>query len=196
MFKGLTLFLFMIKGWKVQGQFPTDIKKCIVVAAPHTCNMDLILAMASFYKMNIPFKYLIKQEWLNILPLKKIFKNSGAVGVDRSKSSTMVDALVELITNSKEDIALMISPEGTRKLNREWKTGFYYTALKAKIPVVLSHLDYSKKVAAIGPSFIPCGCYRRDMSILKNYYKDIKPRFPEKFSLDIYTADEKAVCAG
>ena len=196
MFKCLTLFLFAIMGWKIQGHLPSEINKCIIVAAPHTCNMDLILAMASFYKMKIPFKYLIKQEWLNFLPLQKIFKDSGAVGVDRSTSSTMVDAMAKLITSSTENIALMIAPEGTRKLNRNWKTGFYYTALKAKVPIVLSYLDYSKKVAAVGPSFMPSGCFRKDMSILKHYYKDITPKFPEKFSLDIYTADEKAVCAG
>lgn len=196
MFKCFTIFLFAIKGWKLQGQMPAHIKKCIILAAPHTSNLDFLLAMASFYKMKLPVKYLIKQEWLNFLPLKSIFKTSGAVGVDRSKNNTMVDALAELISSSKENMALMISPEGTRKLARIWKTGFYYTALKARVPIVLSHLDYSKKIAALGPSFMPSGCFRRDMVLIKNYYKDVVPKFPENFSLDIYLADDTALCAG
>ncbi len=196
MLKCFTVFLFTILGWKLEGQMPAHIKKCILVAAPHTSNLDFLLAMAGFYKMKLPVKYLIKQEWLNFFLLKNIFKNSGAVGVNRAKSSTMVDALAEMIVSSKENMAVMISPEGTRKLVRRWKTGFYYAAMKAKVPIVLSHLDYSKKIAAIGPSFIPCGCFRRDMLIIKNHYKDIIPKFPENFSLDIYTADETAICAG
>ncbi len=194
--KFFTVFLFTIMGWKLQGQLPANTKKCIVVAAPHTSNFDFIFAMAGFYKMKIPIRYLLKQELFNFFLLKRFFVNSGGMGVDRSKNNTLVETLVELITSSKENIALMIAPEGTRKLTRRWKTGFYYTALNARIPIVLSHLDYSRKLAVVGPSFIPCGCYRRDMQILKNYYKNITPRHPEKFSLDIYETDHEAVCAG
>ena len=196
MLKIFTIFLFTIMGWKVQGKMPAHINKCILVAAPHTSNVDFLLAMAAFYKMKLPIRYLIKQEWLNVFLLKGIFKNSGALGVERSKNNTMVDALAELITTSEENMAVMISPEGTRKLAPKWKTGFYYAALKARVPIVLSHLDYAKKIAAIGPSFMPSGCFKKDMLILKNYYKDITPKFPEQFSLDIYVADESALGTG
>lgn len=196
MLKVFTIFLFTIMGWKIQGQMPADVSKCIILAAPHTSNYDFLLAMACFYKMKLPIKYLIKKEWLNFFLFKRIFRASGALGVDRSKSNTTVDILADLISSSNENIALMVSPEGTRKLVRKWKTGFYYTALKARVPIVLSHLDYAKKVASIGPSFMPSGCFRRDMQIVKLYYKDITAKFPEQFSLDIYLPDETALCAG
>ncbi len=108
----------------------------------------------------------------------------------------MVDTMAEIIRDSKGKMALMIAPEGTRKLTHIWKTGFYYTALKAGVPLVLTYLDYSKKVAFIGPSFMPSGCYKKDMLILKEFYKDVIPKYPKNFSLDIYMADESAVCAG
>lgn len=196
MLKVFTIFLFTIMGWKIQGQMPADVNKCIVLAAPHTSNYDFLLAMACFYKMNLPVNYLIKKEWLNFFLLKGIFRASGALGVDRSRSDTMVEVLADLIDSSTENIAMMISPEGTRKLVRKWKTGFYYTALRARVPIVLSSLDYAKKVAAIGPIFMPSGCFRRDMQIIKRYYKNITPKFPDQFSLDIYLPDETALCAG
>ena len=183
-------------GWKLEGKMPPEIKKCILVAGPHTSNYDFLLAMAGFYKMKLPVKYLIKKEWLDFWPLRRIFRNSGAIGVNRDKNSTMVDSLAELITSSKENLAIMISPEGTRKLVHRWKTGFYYAALKAKVPIVLSSLDYRTKTAAIGPSFMPCGCFRKDMIFIKNYYKDITPKYPENFSLEIYYPDADALCAG
>ena len=194
MLKIFTLFIFKMMGWKLQGQIPAHINKCILVGAPHTSNVDYFLGMAVFYKLNFPFRYLMKQEWLNVSFLKKIFIKSGALGVERSKSNTMVDTIAELIATSKENMIVVISPEGTRKLVQKWKTGFYYIALKARIPIVIGKLDYAKKIADIGPSFMPCGCFRRDMLILKNYYKDIVPKFPEKFSLDIYEPDKNAIC--
>ncbi len=183
-------------GWKQHGQMPAGVTKCVVLAAPHTSNFDFILAMAGFYKMNMPIRYLLKKDWVDFFLLKRIFKNSGALGVDRSKNTTMVDSLAELIRSSKEDMAIMISPEGTRKLVHKWKTGFYYAALKANVPVVLSHLDYAKKIAAIGPCFMPTGNYKKDMQIVKDYYKDITPKFPENFSLQIYEDDENELCTG
>lgn len=196
MLKMFAMFLFTVAGWKQQGQMPDDIKKCIVVAVPHTSNFDLLFALAGFYKMKVPVKYLLKKEWLDFKPLRKIFQGSGAVAVDRSVNSTMVESLAELIKTTEESMALMISPEGTRKLTHKWKTGFYYTALKARVPIALSYLDYSKKLAVFGPTFMPSGCFKRDMQILKDYYKDITPKFPEKFSLEIYETDENAICTG
>ncbi len=196
MLKTFSAFLFTIMGWKMQGQIPAEIKKCIVVAAPHTSNYDLLLALAGFYKLKIPVRYLVKREWVNFFPLSRIFKASGALGVDRSKSNSLVDNLAAMITASSENMAVMISPEGTRKLVHKWKTGLYYAALKAKVPIVLSSLDYAKKVAAIGPIFMPTGNYQEDMQILKHYYRDITPKYPELFSLEIYPPEEKIACTG
>ena len=195
MLKAFTIFLFTIMGWKLKGKISPEITKCILVAAPHTSNYDFLLAMAGFYKMKLPVKYLIKKEWVDFKPLKKIFKNSGALGVDRDKNTTMVDSLSELIVSSKENMAIMISPEGTRKLIHRWKTGFYYTALKAHVPIILTYLDYKTKTAGIGPSFMPSGCYRKDMIMVRNFYKDITAKYPENFSLEIYHPDADALCA-
>ncbi len=196
MLKAFTIFLFKIKGWKLKGKVSPEITKCILVAAPHTSNLDFLLAMAGFYKLKLPVRYLIKKEWLDFWPLKRIFKNSGALGVDRSKNTTMVDSLADLIISSNENMAIMISPEGTRKLIPCWKTGFYYTALKAQVPIVLSYLDYRTKTAGIGPSFMPSGCFRKDMIIIRDFYKDKTAKFPENFSLKIYHPDADALCAG
>jgi len=190
MLRVIAILLFKLGGWKLVGQMSPTIRKCVLVAAPHTSNMDFIFAMACFYQMKIPIKYLIKKEWADFFLFRKMFKKSGALGVNRSTNCTMVETLAKIIQSSNDDLVLMISPEGTRKLSCNWKTGFYYTALKAKVPIVLSHLDYATKTAAIGPSFVPTGAFKSDMVLLKEYYKNIVPRYPEKFSLDIYQDED------
>lgn len=192
--KIFTIFLFTIFGWKLQGKMPANIKKCIIVGAPHTSNFDLIFAMAGFYKMKLPIRFLIKNDWLRHFPLRNILLSAGALGIDRAKNNTMVDSLANLITTSKENMAILISPEGTRKHACKWKTGFYYAALKAKIPIVLSHLDYSKKMAVLGPNFMPSGSFKKDMQILRDYYKNVVPKYPENFCLEIYLEDDKQYC--
>lgn len=196
MLKYFTLFLFRICGWKVHGEMPQNIKKSIVVAGPHTSNFDFLFAMAGFYSLKLPVKYLLKKEWLDNFFLSKIFNNSGALGVDRNKNNSMVDAIADLITSHEDNLHIMISPEGTRKLTHRWKTGFYYAALKAKVPLVLSSLDYSKKLAHIGPVIMPTGCFKRDMIIVKEYYQIPVPKYPDQFSLQIYEPDHDAICAG
>lgn len=196
MLKHLSLTLFKLCGWKVEGAIPDNINQSIVIAGPHTSNFDFLFAMAGFYHLKLPVRYLIKEDWSKNILLKKIFEDSGALGVNRKKSTSMVDTLAELFKSTREDLHLMISPEGTRRLTPIWKTGFYHTARKANIPLVLSSLDYSKKLAVIGPSFVPTGCYKRDMLIVKNFYKDVVPKYPAKFSLQIHhpNNDPYAVC--
>ncbi len=191
MFKLFSIIMFNIKGWKLIKQIDSNIKKSIVLGAPHTSNWDLVIAMGGFHKMRFPLKFFIKKEWLRFFPLNKLLLSAGAVSVDRSKHNTMVESMAELIRNSKEDIGLLITPEGTRKRNCKWKTGFYYTALKAQVPIVLTYLDYSKKLAVFGPAFWPSGNFKIDMQIIKEHYKDVVPRYPENFCLDIYPEDEK-----
>lgn len=196
MLKLFCQFMFWINGWKLIGNLSADITKCIIVAGPHTSNYDLIFALAGLYKVRPKVNYLLKKDWIDAFLIGKLFTKTGAIGVNRSKNNTMVDALADYIIKSKEDIYLMISPEGTRKLTTRWKTGFYHIALKANIPLVLTSLDYAKKEAAVGPVIMPTGCFEEDMVLVRDYYKTITPKFPEKFSLQIYEPDENAVCTG
>ncbi|MGE5373047.1 MAG: 1-acyl-sn-glycerol-3-phosphate acyltransferase [Solirubrobacterales bacterium] len=185
MLKQVLLFFFWFFGWKFQGGLPGEIKRCVMVAAPHTSNWDFVIARAAFYRMNVPVRFVIKREWLHKFWVGGLLRESGAVGVNREKSMNKVDALAALLAG-EEDIIMLIPPEGTRNRVPKWKTGFYYAALKARVPIVLSYLDYGKRIAEIGPWFMPTGDFQADMELLKSYYKDIKGRYPENFCLDIY----------
>jgi len=184
--KFIAIFMFKLSGWTLMGQMPADVKKSIIVGAPHTSNLDLIISLGGFHKMRLPIRFLIKKEWLRYFPVNKILRSAGALGIEREKNNTMVDSIADLISSSDERMAILITPEGTRKRECKWKTGFYYIALKAEIPIFLSYLDYSKKLAVLGPSFMPSGNFKSDMQIIRDFYKDVVPKYPENFCLDIY----------
>lgn len=185
MMKSISKILLRLMGWKTLGGLSPDIKKCVIVAAPHTSNHDFYIARAACYAMNVQLNYLIKKDWM-FFPLGLFFRATGAFPVDREKSSNLVNNIVNLFRNSNE-LKILISPEGTRKTTKKWKTGFYYTALGANVPIVLSYLDYKNKIACMGGLILyPTGDFVKDMQPVLEFYKDITPKHPLKYNLEIY----------
>lgn len=183
MMKFISHLYLWLKGWKLEGVIPSGIKKCVLIAVPHTSNYDYPIAMAMFYIMGINIKYLIKKEWM-VFPLSLFFKASGAIAVDRNKNTNLVASIIEII-NKMDEVVIVIPAEGSRKLVKKWKLGFYYIALGAGVPIVLSYLDYEKKLGSIGHLFYPTGNLAEDMQQIREFYKDVVPRHPENVSLDI-----------
>ncbi len=179
--KLLARLYYWLIGWKTEGNVPPHIKKCVMVAAPHTSNWDGPIAITAFILLDIKARFLVKKELFKF-PLNLVIKAFGGIPVNRTKKTNMVDSMVALFDNYKE-LVLLIPPEGTRGYVKEWKSGFYYVALNAGLPIMLGYLDYKRKIAGIGPAFYPTGDFQKDLVEIKKFYKTITPRYPEKSSL-------------
>lgn len=83
----------------------------------------------------------------------------------------------------RDPMFLALTPEGTRKLNPKWKMGFYHIAVEAKVPILLSYLDYKNKIAGVGPPFWPTGDIKKDLKEIEDFYRGIHAKYPEKFNL-------------
>lgn len=81
-----------------------------------------------------------------------------------------------------EKITLLVAPAGTRSKTDHWKSGFYRIALDANITLVCGYLDYKKKEAGLGPSFLPSGNMKNDMDKIRDFYCNITAKYPEKTS--------------
>jgi 1-acyl-sn-glycerol-3-phosphate acyltransferase len=185
MLKSICTLIFKLSGWKYESHVPDELRSFILIGAPHTSNYDFIPAMAINKLMNRNTKFIIKKDWLKF-PLNLIMKPAGAIGIDRKKiklaSASSTDIMADLFKNYPE-LVLMISPEGTRGANPNWKTGFYYIAQKAKVPIVLGFADFPRKVAGIGLVIYPSD-FEKDMKLIMDFYKDVKGCVPENFMLD------------
>ena len=182
MYKLIARFFFWLTGWKIKGGMPAGIKKCVLIAAPHTSSWDFIYGSFAWTLFGIKLNFLIKKEWFKF-PFSPLFRALGGIPVDRGKATHFVDAMVELV-NSKKEIIVAITPEGTRKKVEKWKTGFYFLALKANIPIVLGKINYVTKTAFIGQSFMPSGNIEKDFEIIRDFFKDAAGKNPENFSFD------------
>ena len=185
----LARLIFKIFGWKFENHADGDFRRCVMIAAPHTSNWDLLFARAGFSLMRIPVRFTVKHEWLRF-PFGGFMRAIGAIGIDRSAKNpgdarpSMTEAMVELFKKNKE-LAVMVTPEGTRSLRTKWKSGFYYVALGAEVPIGLGYLDYRNKVAGVGKMIYPSGNLEQDMKTIMDFYKNIPAKYPEKFSIDL-----------
>lgn len=174
-------FVLGLFGWSTTGSIPPEIKKCVVIVAPHTSNWDFFIGFFGYMTIGVDARYLIKKEAF-IFPLGPILKSLGGIPVDRTRSTNVVQQVGEMFRNEKE-LVITITPEGTRSLVHHWKRGFYYIAEHAKVPILLGILDYRKKVVGIGPVIYPTGNYDQDIKQIEAFYKDAVARHPEKFNL-------------
>lgn len=182
--------IFKWNKWKLDDSLLKNekIDRCVMIAAPHTSNWDLVYCLAAFDMMNLPVKFTIKKEWFRF-PFNYIIGALGGIPIDRSPKNpdqprkSMVEAMAEIFTD-KPKICVLVTPEGTRKRNDKWKTGFYYVAQKANVPIVCGYLDYKKREAGIGLKIVPTGDIKTEMRLISAFYATKTPKFPEKFALD------------
>ncbi|MEY3946798.1 MAG: hypothetical protein RJB03_1504 [Bacteroidota bacterium] len=175
------ILIFKLNGWKIVGTVPPEIKKAVVIAAPHTSNWDFVYAVAIFKMLKLKIRYLIKRE-LNFFPLSILLKNTGAIPVERSKRHNLTDEIVNMLKSSDE-LLVAIPAEGTRSRVEKWKSGFYYTALNAGVPVLPGYLDFKKKEGGFGEPIYLSGDKAEDMKKLKDFYSDKTGKHPELFNL-------------
>jgi 1-acyl-sn-glycerol-3-phosphate acyltransferase len=96
----------------------------------------------------------------------------------------VVEASVQILQNAQRDLHLVVPPEGTRSQSRHWKTGFYYIALGAQVPIMLGYMDFAQKKSGIGPAFMPSGDLEADMAQIKAFYAPFKGKNPDQFVAD------------
>ncbi|MGA1478268.1 MAG: lysophospholipid acyltransferase family protein [Burkholderiaceae bacterium] len=176
---GSKLCLRML-GWRLHGSIPDHMKKAVVIAAPHTSNWDLPYSLMAGFGLGLQAHWLGKASLFGF-PFKGIMRWLGGIGVDRSRSGQLVSAAVDCFKQTEGRLFLMIPPEGTRRKVREWKTGFYYIAQGAQVPIIMAYMDHAKKEAGFGPCLEVTGDIEVDMATVKAFYAPIRGLKPDQF---------------
>ncbi len=174
----LSGLLLKLMGWKTAGEVPL-VKKYVMIGYPHTSNWDTFIGLLVFTSMGVRLKWLGKHTLFKG-PLGWLMRLVGGVPVVREQSQNFVQS-AQQIFNENEEFVLTLSPEGTRKKTEYWRTGFYYIALGAGIPIAVAFLDYPRKTGGFGPLVWPTGNIEEDIEKIRDFYEsnDIHGKFPE-----------------
>ncbi|MCO6478024.1 MAG: lysophospholipid acyltransferase family protein [Phaeodactylibacter sp.] len=178
MFRAISRFLLKALGWKIVTEFDELPKKYVIIAIPHTSNWDFPIGIMVRSVLGFDAKYVGKDSLFKIPILGPVMRWLGGYPVDRSKSNNFVDAVVDIF-NSKEEFAITIAPEGTRKKVDKLKTGFYYIALGAGVPIIMVKFDWANKTITFSPPFFPTGDKEADFEFITEYFRGVKGRNPE-----------------
>jgi len=175
-----TVSLFSM-GWKTKGKMP-DIKKFVLVAAPHSSNWDFVFFLLIIFNYSISVHWMGKHSMFK-WPFKGLLKRLGGVPIDRSGKGKVVQSMVKAFEKSKA-LIITIAPSGTRGKVTKWKTGFYHIAYQSEVPIVLGFIDYKQKTIGIGPVFTPSGNIDADMTSIKAFYAQFSGRYSKRSITD------------
>lgn len=167
---------YRLTGWSMRGQMP-DVPKSVIIVGPHTSNWDFFVFMMGSFILRLRGQWMGKHT-LFVGPVGWIFRKLGGIPIERSSRHDLVGQAIQAIEKSSA-ITLVIAAEGTRKKSDHWKSGFYYIALGAKVPIVMAYADFAKKEAGIGPHFIPTGDVEADLKLIRDFYNSVTPKYPE-----------------
>lgn len=160
-------------GWRVAGALP-DRRKFVIVVAPHTSNWDFVFGAATMLALDLEI-YWIGKHTLFREPFGRFMRWLGGVPVDRSSPKGLVEQIVDAFQR-RDQMVLAITPEGTRKQVRHWKTGFHRIARGANVPIVPVFLDYERRVVGIGPAFETTENTEDDVKAIRVFYENIRGR--------------------
>ncbi len=175
--KAFPLSMLKLFGWQVVGGIPPELKKFVVTVAPHTSWKDFFLGLTVRASLGRKIYYLGKKELFDS-PIGFFFWWTGGRPVDRKHKTGLVDQVVALYNGSPE-FAIALAIEGTRKKVRDFKTGFYYIARKAGVPIIPCLFDYEHKRVSFLAPFYPTADAKKDLDYLWSVYVGIKGANPE-----------------
>jgi 1-acyl-sn-glycerol-3-phosphate acyltransferase len=178
--------IWTLQGWRFEGEETIQkirtLNRFVVLGVPHTTNWDYWhMLNTALYARRRPYT-IVKVELLKP-PFGWFIRAAGGIGVDRSKSQRVSDQLAEQLTGN-DKYMLVFAPEGTRSYRPYWKTGFYYSALKAEVPIVCAYADYERKILGLGLVLYPTGDIEADFAKIAEFYGKYgrKGLHPEKMS--------------
>ncbi len=190
--RALARLFLMLTGWKPEGLRP-DVGRFVLIAAPHTSNWDFLYLLAFGEVFDLELHWVGKHSLFRGL-MSPVMRWLGGLPVRRDRRENLVVTLARLF-EERETLGLAVPAEGTRGFVDHWKSGFYHIAREARVPIVMSFLDYERKRGGFGPGFEPSGDVRADMDIVRAFYADKKGKFPEQFGT-ICLLEEKDPAGG
>jgi 1-acyl-sn-glycerol-3-phosphate acyltransferase len=171
---------FKLMGWKLVGNTTLSkdtIKKAVIIAVPHTSWHDFFIGLFLRRIIGVNINFVGKKELFKGLVgwyLKKV----GGRSIDRTSGQDKVQAIAKLF-ETHEEFRLSLAPEGTRKKVAEWRTGFYFIAKEARVPIIMITFDFGKKQNKISEPFYPTDDKEADFKIMYDFFKGVKGKKPD-----------------
>jgi 1-acyl-sn-glycerol-3-phosphate acyltransferase len=178
--RGASVSVLRMAGWRVEGALAPGAGKCVLIAAPHTSNWDLPYTLMAAFALRLNVVWMGKASIFKA-PFGPLMRWLGGIAVQREQANNLVAASAAALRAAQGPVQLIVPPEGTRSRATRWKTGFYFIAQGAGLPIQLAYMDYTAKRVGLGPLFQPTGDLEADMASIKAYYAPFRGKNAQQF---------------
>lgn len=174
----ISIVILRLIGWRLDGR-AAEVQKAVLIGAPHTSNWDFPIALMICFSLRLDVYWMGKH---TLFPpvLGAIMRWLGGIPVDRTQAGNLVQGTIDAFKNN-DKLLVIVPPEGTRGKVTRWKTGFYYIAVGAGVPLGLGYLDFKEKIGGVGKLFYPSGNIEEDMREIRAFYAGFTGRHPQQF---------------
>lgn len=176
--RGIARLAMRLTGWRFEGEFP-NLPQFVVIVAPHTSNWDFFVGVMAMFAIGFRGTFLGK-DTLFRWPTGAVMRWLGGVPVDRASPHNVVQQTIDYF-HSRPQMLLALSPEGTRKKLPAWRTGFWYVAKGAGVPIVPAAFDYPARRIRIFAPVTPGADIDADIARLRAHFNAKMALHPEQY---------------
>lgn len=174
----ISIVVLRLIGWRLDGR-AAGVQKAVLIGAPHTSNWDFPIALMICFALRLDVYWMGKHTLFPPI-LGAIMRWLGGIAVDRTQAGNLVQGTIDAFQYN-EKLLVIVPPEGTRGKVTRWKTGFYYIAVGAGVPLGLGYLDFKEKIGGVGKLFYPSGNIEEDMREIRAFYAEFTGKHPQQF---------------
>lgn len=171
--KSAVLAAFDLRGYRLENANHPSVDKCVILGAPHTSNWDFVFFLGVASRMGISPVFMGKHTLFKGAQAR-FMRDMGGIPVDQSKRGRYVEQVVAEFAR-RDELALVIAPEGSRGSEGEWRSGFYNIASAAGVPIVPAWVDQNRRLGGVGEALWPSGDYKADLGKLAAFYRSVRP---------------------
>jgi 1-acyl-sn-glycerol-3-phosphate acyltransferase len=159
-----------ISGWKLKIEAPAK-PPFVFIGAPHTSNWDFLLLIAAVLILRLDARWMGKHTLFRF-PFGGLMRWLGGIPVNRTSPQNLVPEVARLL-KSNPNLVVCIPPEGTRKRVERWKTGFWYIARQAEVPIMMTALDARSRTLRLLGEYMPGDDIDREIREIQEHYRGI-----------------------
>lgn len=173
--------LLRLAGWElVFDGLPA--RQGILIAYPHTSNWDFVVGVLAKWSLGLQFAFWGKDSLFRIPLFGRWLRWLGGIPVDRFNANGIVADMVERFRRARardEFLWLALAPEGTRRYQPHWRSGFYQVAVQSGVPVGLAFFDYRRRCIGVAGFLRLGGDRAADLAAIAAAYDGLVGRHPD-----------------
>lgn len=148
---------------------------------PHTSNVDGVYAIPAVLSLDFGISLMGKKSLFKNPIMGAFMRWAGVIPINRKAKGSVLQATIDKFKEGKP-LFIGLAPEGTRGYTKEWKSGFYYIAVGADVPIIPVAMDYkTKEIRFMNPVY-PTGDYEADLAKILEMYRGVEPKDPSGLS--------------